>query len=147
MANLNSVHLIGNLTRDVEVKFTPKGTAIGSFSLAINRVYTVGDSHEKKEEVTFVECSIFGKSAETLAQYAKKGDPLFVEGRLKQDQWQDKTTGDKRSKLAVVAESFQFLRMKEGGKSTGSDYADSTASQRPSRASQSADLAPNDIPY
>jgi single-strand DNA-binding protein len=108
MANFNKVILIGNLTRDPELRYTPKGTAIAEISLAINRKWK-SESGEAKEEVTFVEVATYGRTAEVIAQYLKKGRPIMIEGRLKLDQWDDKTTGAKRSKLRVVCESFEFL--------------------------------------
>ncbi len=108
MANFNKVILAGNLTRDPELRYTPKGTAIAKFGMAINRTWRT-DTGESKEEVTFVDLDAFGKQAETLAQYMKKGSPLLVEGRLKLDQWDDKQTGQKRSRMGVVIEGFQFL--------------------------------------
>ena len=111
MASLNKLQLIGNLTRDPELRHTPKGTAVSEISLAINRQWT-NEAGQKQEEVTFVEVTFWGRQAETLQQYTAKGDPLFVEGRLQLDTWDDKDTGKKRSKLRVVGESFQFLRSK-----------------------------------
>jgi single-strand DNA-binding protein len=108
MANFNKVILAGNLTRDPEMRYTPKGLAIAKFTLAINRVWK-NETGESKEEVTFVEIDSFGRQAETISQYLKKGRPLLVEGRLRLDQWDDKQTGQKRSKLGVVLEGFQFL--------------------------------------
>ena len=108
MANFNKVILAGNLTRDPELRYTPKGTAIARITLAINRRWT-SDTGEQKEEVTFVDIDAFGKQAETIGQYLKKGRPLLVEGRLKYDTWDDKQTGQKRSKLGVVLDNFQFL--------------------------------------
>lgn len=108
MASFNKVILVGNLTRDPEVRYTPKGTAICKIGLAVNRVWT-SESGEKKEEVTFVDVDVFGRTAENVAQYMRKGRPLLVEGRLKLDQWDDKQTGQKKSKLGVVAETVQFL--------------------------------------
>src|SRR4051812_47081687 len=106
MANLNKVLLIGNLTRDPELKYLPNQPAVCDFGLAVNRTWT-GQDGTKKEETTFVDCSCFGKTAEILAKYKKKGDPLFIEGRLKLDQWEKE--GQKHSKLKVVVENFQFL--------------------------------------
>lgn len=103
--------LIGNLTRDPEMKYTPKGTAVTELSLAINRTYQVDG--EKREEVTFVEVTFWGKGGEVIAQYLRKGAPLYVEGRLKLDTWDDKETGKKRSQLRVNGEEFQFLGGKE----------------------------------
>src|SRR5260221_3807510 len=108
MANFNKVLLMGNLTRDPEVRYTPKGTAIATIGLAVNRVWTT-EAGEKKEEVTFVDVDVWGRQAETIGQYMSKGRPIFIEGRLKLDQWDDKESGQKRSKLKVVCESFQFI--------------------------------------
>lgn len=108
MANFNKVILIGNLTRDPELRYTPKGTALAKLSLAVNRTWRT-ETGESKEEVTFVDIEAWGRQAETLSQYMKKGNPLLVEGRLRLDTWEDKQTNQKRSKLAVVVEGFQFL--------------------------------------
>lgn len=113
MASFNRVVLAGHMTRDIEIRFTPKGTAVGQSGLAINRKWKT-ESGEEREEVTFVDFSAWGRSAETLAQYTKKGSALLIEGRLKLDQWDDKQTGQKRSKLSVVVESFQFLGEPKG---------------------------------
>jgi single-strand DNA-binding protein len=108
MANLNKVMLIGNLTRDPELRVTPQGTAICQFSLAINRKWKEERGGER-EEVVFVDIEAWAKTGETIAKYCTKGRPLFVEGRLKLDQWEDKTTKEKRSRMKVVVENFQFL--------------------------------------
>ena len=107
MANLNKVMLIGNLTRDPEFKILPSQTPVCEFGIAVNRTWT-GQDGVKKEEVTFVDVTSFGKQAETLNKYMKKGNPIFLEGRLKLDQWEAQD-GSKRSKMRVVIESFQFL--------------------------------------
>lgn len=99
---------MGNLTRDPELRYTPKGQAATKLSLAVNRKWRT-EFDEEREEVTFVDIDAWGKQAEAIAQYCKKGRPLFVEGRLKLDQWEDKTTGQKRSALKVVLEGFQFI--------------------------------------
>lgn len=114
MPNLNKVMLMGNLTRDPELKYTPKGTAIADIGLAVNRTYTT-DSGEKREEVTFVDVTLWGRVAEIVGEYCKKGRPLFVEGRLQLDTWDDKQTGQKRSKLKVVGDNIQLLGSREGG--------------------------------
>jgi single-strand DNA-binding protein len=114
MASLNKVMLIGNLTRDPEIKYTPKGTAIADIGLAVNRNYTT-ESGEKREEVTFIDVTLWGRVAEIVGEYCKKGRPLFVEGRLQLDQWDDKQTGQKRSKLKVVGDNIQLLGGREGG--------------------------------
>ncbi len=116
MANYNKVILVGNLTRDPELRYTPKGTAIARLGIAINRSWRT-DTGETREEVTFVDVDAFGRQAETLGQYMKKGRPIMIEGRLKLDTWEDKQTNQKRSKLGVVLESFQFL---DSGGSRGS---------------------------
>ena len=108
MASFNKVILMGNLTRDPELRYTSKGTAIARLGLAVNRVWKT-ETGENREEVTFIDLDAFGPQAETLAKYMKKGRPILVEGRLRLDQWDDKQTGQKRSKLGVVVEGFQFL--------------------------------------
>jgi len=108
VASFNKVILAGNLTRDPELTHTPKGTAVGKFSLAINRNWTT-ETGEKREEVTFVDVKAFGRQAETVAKFLRKGRPLLVEGRLHLETWDDKTTGAKRSRTVVVMESFSFI--------------------------------------
>jgi single-strand DNA-binding protein len=123
MASFNKVVLVGNLTRDPELRYTPKGTAIAKIGLAVNRVWT-NEAGEKKEEVTFVDVDVFGRTAENVGQYMRKGRPILIEGRLKLDQWDDKQTGQKKSKLGVVAETVQFLGSPgEGGGSSGAPRA------------------------
>ena len=111
MANFNKVILAGNLTRDPELRYTPKGTAIAKFGLAINRTWK-NETGETKEEVCFVDVDAFGRQAEVIAQYMRKGRPFLVEGRLKQDTWEDKNTHQKQSKLKVVLEGFSFIDAK-----------------------------------
>jgi single-strand DNA-binding protein len=108
MASYNKVILVGNLTRDPELRYTPKGTAIAKFGLAVNRTWKT-ETGESKEEVTFVDIDSFGRQAEVIGQYFKKGRPILIEGRLRLDTWEDKQTNQKRSKLGVVLEAFQFL--------------------------------------
>ena len=119
MANLNKVMLMGNLTRDPELKYLPSQTAVCEVGLATNRKWT-GQDGQQKEEVTFVDCTAFGKTAETLAKYLKKGRPVFIEGRLKYDQWEAQD-GSKRSKLAVVIENFQFIDSRPAGAGGGEE--------------------------
>jgi single-strand DNA-binding protein len=130
MLSYNRVILLGNLTRDPELRYTPKGTAIAKIGLAVNRVWT-NESGEKKEEVTFVDVDIFGRTAENVGQYIRKGGSILIEGRLKLDQWDDKQTGQKRQKLGVVAESVQFLGNKAGTTSTPARPAASPAPNTP----------------
>jgi single-strand DNA-binding protein len=113
MASFNKVILAGNLTRDPELRYTPKGTAIAKIGLAINRSWK-NEAGETKEEVTFVDVEAFGRQAEVIGQYMKKGRPFLVEGRLKLDQWEDKNTHQKQSKLKVVLESFSFIDSNRG---------------------------------
>ncbi len=113
MANLNKVMLIGNLTRDPELKYLPNQTAVCEVGLAVNRTWT-GQDGVKKEETTFIDCTAWSKQAEILTKYRKKGDPIFVEGRLKLDQW-DAQDGSKRYKMRVVVENFQFLNRGQPG--------------------------------
>ena len=108
MASFNKVILAGNLTRDPELRYTPKGTAVARLGIACNRKWK-SETGEMKEEVTFVDVDAFGKTAETIGQYLKKGRPILIEGRLRYDTWEDKQTGQKKSKLGVVLENFQFL--------------------------------------
>jgi single-strand DNA-binding protein len=108
MASFNKVILMGNVTRDPELKTTAKGTSIAKLGLAISRKWST-ESGEKKEETTFVDIDFMGKIAETVGKFVKKGDPIHVDGRLKLDQWDDKKTGEKRTKLGVWGEGMQFL--------------------------------------
>ena len=128
MASYNKVILIGNLTRDPELRYTPKGVAIARIGLAVNRNWRDSNSGELREEVSFVDVDAFGKQAETLGQYMKKGSPLMVEGRLRLDTWEDKQTSQKRSRLGVVLESFQFL---DSGRNRDSAPPDDNSRSRP----------------
>jgi len=115
MANLNKVFLIGNLTRDPEVRYTPSGTAVAQLGLATNRRWKDRQSGEMREDATFVDIEVWGRQAELAGQYLSKGRPVFVEGRLRLDQWEDRNTGQKRSRLKVVGENFQFLGSRGDG--------------------------------
>ena len=145
MANLNKVMLIGNLTRDPEVRYTPKGTAVAELGLAINRYFTA-ENGEKREETTFVDVTLWGRQAEVAGEYLKKGRPVFIEGRLQLDSWDDKQTGQKRNKLKVVGEGLQLLGSREGGSNSGGGNeefsggsgAQSAPQSRPARASAPA---------
>src|ERR1700676_753146 len=127
MANFNKVILAGNLTRDPELRYTPKGMAIAKIGMAINRTWR-NEAGETKEEVTFIDVDAFGRTAENIGQYFKKGRPILVEGRLKLDQWDDKQTGQKRSKLGVILETFQFLDSNRSGEGAGEAPAKRPAS-------------------
>jgi single-strand DNA-binding protein len=143
--NLNRVTIAGNLTRDVEMRFLNNGNAVGSFGMALNRKWKDQQSGQMKEEVCFCDLTIFGKRAEALAQYCRKGSPLYVEARLKTDSWEDKTTGQKRSKMILVVEDFQFL----GGKRDATSPAATAATPPAGSAAVSTDpLDPNDsVPF
>lgn len=127
---------MGNLTRDPELRYTPKGMAIAKFGLAVNRTWKT-ETGESREEVTFIDIDAFGRQAETIGQYLKKGRPVFIQGRLRLDQWDDKQTGQKRSKLGVILESFQFI----GGPRPESE-ADTPRISRPAAAASSPAAAP-----
>jgi single-strand DNA-binding protein len=111
MANFNKVIIAGNLTRDPELRYTPKGTAVVKFGVAINRSWK-SETGEKKEEVTFVDVDAWERQAEVIAQYFRKGRPILIEGQLQLDSWEDKTTHEKKSKLKVRLQSFSFIDTK-----------------------------------
>ena len=113
MASFNQVILLGNLTRDVELRHTPSNQAVANIGLAMNRQFQTKDG-ERREETTFVDCEAWGRQAEVMAQYLSKGRPVFIQGRLKLDTWQDQQ-GQNRSKLKVVVENFQFVGGRDGG--------------------------------
>jgi len=152
MANLNRVLLIGNLTRDPELRYTPKGTAVTEIGLAVNRVYS-GEDGEKKEETTFVDVTLWARQAEIAGQYLKKGRPVFIEGRLQLDTWDDKQTGQKRSRLRVVAENLQLLGSRQEGEGSSSTSAPrrspsvSAPAARPEPRDPDLDAEPDDIPF
>ena len=165
MANLNKVLLLGNLTRDPEVRYTPKGTAVADIGLAINRVWN-NEQNQRQEETTFVDITLWGRQAELAQQYLGKGRGVFIEGRLQMDTWEDKASGQKRSKLKVVAENLQFLPDGKGGSGGGFQSSQGGASHggaggapsrpasrsAPTQASSSMDDGPfpdemDDIPF
>ncbi len=150
MASLNKVMLMGNLTRDPEVRALPSGMSICKFGIAVNRNFTTKDG-EKREETTFVDIDAFGRQAEVIAKYMSKGRPIFVEGRLKLDEWEDKTSGQKRSKLGVTLENFQFMggRGDDDGSGGGGGYSQSSPPPRSTgRSSTPAhDDVDDDVPF
>ena len=127
MASFNKVILMGNLTRDPELRYTPKGTAVAKLGLAVNRSWRNAEG-QQQDETTFVDVDAFGKQAETLGQYMQKGRPILIEGRLKLDQWEDKNTGQNRSKLGVILEKFSFVG---GGNQNGGNTTPSPATAPP----------------
>ncbi len=136
--SVNKVFLMGNLTRDVELKYTPSNQPVATFGIAMNRRYKTKDG-ENREETTFVECEAWARTAEVMSEYLSKGRPVFIEGRLKLDQWQDKE-GNNRSKLRVVVENFQFVDSR-GGAGGGSGGGGGRASAREPVASANAPSA------
>ncbi len=143
MASFNKVILMGNLTRDPETRVTPTGLTICKIGLAVNRYYSDANG-ERKEETTFVDCDAFGKQAETISRYMAKGRGIMIEGRLRLDQWEDKQTGQARSRLGVVVENFQFVGGRgedggsAGGESGGGGYEDRSPPARPPAQGRSA---------
>jgi len=138
MASFNKVILLGNLTRDPEVRYTPKGSAVCDLGIAVNRQYTL-DSGEKREEVTYVDVVLWSRLAEIAGEYLKKGRPVFIEGRLQLDTWDDKQSGQKRSKLRVIGETMQLL----GSRPPGTGAASETGEvDRPSRTSAKSTVTP-----
>ncbi|MEY2439453.1 MAG: single-strand DNA-binding protein [Verrucomicrobiota bacterium] len=130
MASFNKVILLGNLTRDPEIRYTPKGSAVCDLGLAVNRQYTL-DNGEKREEVTFVDVVLWARLAEIAGEYLKKGRPVFIEGRLQLDTWDDKQSGQKRSKLRVVGETMQLLGSRPAGSAGGGEGGEEERGSRP----------------
>lgn len=143
MASFNKVILAGNLTRNPELRYTPKGTAVAKIGLAVNRTWKT-ESGETKEEVTFIDIDAWGRQAEVIAQYMRKGRPLLVEGRLKLDSWEDKNTHQKQSKLKVVLESFSFIDSK--GQEGGAAPAEAPRRPAPAAAKPPGSPEPPDAP-
>lgn len=131
MANVNKVHLLGRITQDIEVRYTPKGTAVADLNLAINRV-RITEGGDKQEETTFTEVTLWGRQAELAGQYLGKGREVYIEGRLSMDTWEDRQTGQKRSKLKVIGENMQFI----GGGQGGQGDQQGRSQQRPERPAQ-----------
>ena len=134
MASFNKVILLGNLTRDPEIRYTPKGSAVCDLGIAMNRQYTL-ENGERREEVTYVDVVLWARLAEIAAEYLKKGRPVFIEGRLQLDTWDDKQSGQKRSKLRVIGETMQMLGSRTGGGGGGGAApGDASEEDRPARA-------------
>jgi single-strand DNA-binding protein len=137
MANLNKVLLIGRLTRDPELRYTQGGTAVSEVGMAVNREWK-NDAGEKKKDTCFVDVVLWGRRAEVVCQYLRKGSPLFVEGRLDFDQWQS-PDGQKRSRLRVVADNFQFLDSGRGGGEDNRQESSRRGGSAPPRDDQRGD--------
>jgi single-strand DNA-binding protein len=151
MASFNKVILAGNLTKDPELRYTPKGTAIATIRLAVNRKWK-SETGELKEEVSFIDVEAWDKRAEVISQYLKKGRPFLVEGRLKQDTWEDKNTHQKQSRLKVILEGFSFIDSK--GADTGAPAAARPAAAPAAAADATAPAEPeasepeqDDVPF
>lgn len=137
MASFNKVILVGNLTRDPEVRYTTGGSAVCDISLAVNYQWTDKKNNERKEEVSFIDVTLWGRTAEIAGEYLSKGRPVLIEGRLTQDRWDDKETGQKRSKLKVIAESMQLLGGRQEGAQSSAGSAPRAAGSRPAAATRS----------
>ena len=143
MASVNKVILVGNCTRDPEVRYTPKGTAVTDLGLAMNRYYS-SDGGEKREETTFVDVTLWGRQAEVAGEYLKKGRPVYIEGRLQMDSWDDKNSGQKRTKLKVVGEQMQLLGGREVGGGGGGGGGSSQQASTPDSAPPQQENGGND---
>jgi single-strand DNA-binding protein len=152
MASFNKVILLGNLTRDPEIRYTPKGSAVCDLGIAVNRQYTL-ENGERREEVTYVDVVLWARLAEIAAEYLKKGRPVFIEGRLQLDTWDDKQSGQKRSKLRVIGENMQMLGSRGAGGGAPAEAADEDRPGRtttpPPRPAASGPAEPDDdeIPF
>jgi single-strand DNA-binding protein len=155
MASVNKVILIGNCTRDPEVRYTPKGTAVADIGMAMNRYFS-SDGGERREETTFVDVTLWGRQAEVAGEYLKKGRPVYIEGILQMDSWDDKNTGQKRTKLKIVGEQMQLLGSREGGGGSGpqqrsespqSNQSSSESSGGNDGAQFETDAEDDDIPF
>ncbi len=135
MTSFNKVILLGNLTRDPEVRYTPNGIAVASFAIAVNRKYKQGD--ETKEEVSYIDIVVFGKQAESCGQYISKGDSVLIDGRLQQRRWETEE-GQKRNKIEVVAQSVNFMPKRSSGGGQQQGHAEPT---------QEAPVDEGDIPF
>jgi single-strand DNA-binding protein len=148
MASFNKVILLGNLTRDPEVRYTPKGSAVCDLGIAVNRVYTL-DNGEKREEVTYVDVTLWARLAEIAGEYLKKGRPVFIEGRLQLDTWDDKQSGQKRSKLRVIGETMQLLGSPGGraGSESGDESRGAARTAPPPKAAAAPEPDDDEIPF
>ena len=143
--NFNKVMLGGNLTRDIELRHTPSDTTVANFGMAVNEKFK-GTDGSQKERTTFVDCEAWGRTAETMAQYLSKGRPVFIEGRLQFDQWDDRETGQKRSKLKIRVDSFQFVDSGKGGRQ-GGQQGGGSPSRGPIGDGPQVHMNADDIPF
>ncbi len=128
MSNFNKVFLMGNLTRDPDLRYMPNGTAVANFGLAVNRKWKSGDGSDR-EETLFIDVTAFARQAEVMSEHLSKGRPVFIEGRLRLEQWEDRQSGQKRSKHTVTVENFQFIGSPVGGGGKG-EVAEESSEQR-----------------
>lgn len=149
-SGMNKVMLMGNITRDIELRHTQNNQAVTTVGIAVNRRWRTPEG-EQREEVTFVDCDAWGKTAELIAQYFAKGRPILIEGRLKLDSWQDKESGQNRSKLKVVIENFYFVDSKGGGGGEGAaprpGARPAPRGQQPAPVGDGPAMADDDIPF
>jgi len=143
MASLNRVFLMGNLTRDPELRYTPSGTPVCEFGLAVNRTYT-GRDGEQREDTCFVDVTMWQRRGVVISEYLKKGDPIFIEGRLKYDTWE--SPDGRRSKLGVTATNFQFIGRASGQGGEGRSRSGSQRSERPAQPRQQTQQQPEESP-
>lgn len=144
--NVNKVFLMGNLTRDIELKHTPSDQTVATIGLAVNRRFRTKEG-ENREETTFVDCEAWGRTAEVMGQYLSKGRPVFIEGRLKLDQWEDRETGKNRSKLRVVVENFQFIDSRGGGGGGGNQPSTAGAGASQGSGGSHEPVDESEIPF
>jgi len=153
MASYNKVILVGNLTRDPELRHIPSGTAVTDLGLAVNRTWTDRNTNQRSEETTFVDVTCWGRTAEIACEYLRKGRPVLVEGRLQMDEWNDRETGAKRTKLKVVCDNMQMLGSRNegnsgGGGGGGNSYQPPPQSDEPQPANNPAANPPDDeVPF
>lgn len=145
MRGFSKVIVAGNVTRDPEMRATPSGAQACNFTIAVNRVFRGGDG-EQQEQTSFIDCVAWGRSGETISQYVKKGSGLIVSGRIEQRSWEDKTSGQRRSRTEIVVDDFSFVGGSDGGRGGGSSYSPKTDTKAASAPAASDDVVPEDMP-
>ena len=149
MANYNKVILVGNITRDPELRHIPSGTAVTDLGLAVNRTWTDRNTNQRSEETTFVDVTCWGRTAEVAREYLQKGRPVLIEGRLQMDEWNDRETGEKRTKLKVVCDNMQMLGSRNNGNSGGGSSGEpppQAAAAEPA-SNPTADPPDDEVPF
>lgn len=145
MRGFAKAFIVGNVTRDPEMRATPSGAQVCNFSVAVNRSFK-GSDGSQQEQVSYIECVAWGRAGETISQYVKKGSGLLVTGRIEQRSWDDKASGQKRSRTEVIVEDFSFLSNGGGGSAGGSSRGSSRSSSSRSAKKVEEDVAPVDLP-